>query len=339
MDGRVSVRLLAPAVRRHRRAGVPRARPRAHADADGAAPHARRRPRSRLQQRQHLRRAVAHGARGTHRRHRVGAAVLRARAQGQRRRAGAPLDDAARRRLHLLVQRRALALRRHHPLAARARPLAPARPPPGRGTGRAGQPPRRGSCSTRRRPHSYNVFYARSGGPFDVRGRVAHESLFNVANGTYRGPEHAAGLLALQHVDARARVGDARLCRAARVPLDAHRRRRPVVGRRGAPSRRSSTRRAPRATSTSTRPRAPMASPTGTPARPGCRRSATGAAATPIRSTIASPSTAPPRPSARRACCASAVSCTRARRATADALHAGRDCACSTRSSTRPART
>ena len=55
-------RLRAAAVRRHRRARVPRARPRAHADADGAAPHARRRPRSRLQQRQHLRRAVAPGA-------------------------------------------------------------------------------------------------------------------------------------------------------------------------------------------------------------------------------------------------------------------------------------
>ena len=87
----------------------------------------------------------------------------------------------------------------------------------------------------------YNVFYARSGGPYDVRGRVAHESLFNVANGTYRGPEHAAGLLALQHLDARARVGHAGLCRAARVPRDAHRRRRPVVGSRerraGAPRR------------------------------------------------------------------------------------------------------
>ena len=39
----------------------------------------------------------------------------------------------------------------------------------------------------------YNVFYARSGGPYDVRGRVAHESLFNVANGTYRGPSTQQG--------------------------------------------------------------------------------------------------------------------------------------------------
>ncbi len=40
---------------------------------------------------------------------------------------------------------------------------------------------------------TYNVFYAMSGGPFDVRGRVAHESLFNVVNGTYRGPSTQQG--------------------------------------------------------------------------------------------------------------------------------------------------
>jgi unsaturated chondroitin disaccharide hydrolase len=40
---------------------------------------------------------------------------------------------------------------------------------------------------------THNVFYGHSGGPFDVRGRVAHESLFNVANGTYRGPSTQQG--------------------------------------------------------------------------------------------------------------------------------------------------
>ncbi len=40
---------------------------------------------------------------------------------------------------------------------------------------------------------TYNVFYATTGGPFDLRGRVAHESLFNVANGTYRGPSTQQG--------------------------------------------------------------------------------------------------------------------------------------------------
>jgi hypothetical protein len=34
----------------------------------------------------------------------------------------------------------------------------------------------------------YNVYFGRGRDRFDVRGRVAHESLFNVANGTYRGP-------------------------------------------------------------------------------------------------------------------------------------------------------
>ncbi len=38
----------------------------------------------------------------------------------------------------------------------------------------------------------YNVFHGGSG-PFDVRGRVAHESLFNAANGTYRGPSTQQG--------------------------------------------------------------------------------------------------------------------------------------------------
>jgi len=32
------------------------------------------------------------------------------------------------------------------------------------------------------------VFYGRGGGLFDARGRVAHENLFNAANGTYRRP-------------------------------------------------------------------------------------------------------------------------------------------------------
>ena len=34
----------------------------------------------------------------------------------------------------------------------------------------------------------YSVYYGRGRDRFDVRGRTAHESLFNAANGTYRGP-------------------------------------------------------------------------------------------------------------------------------------------------------
>ena len=39
----------------------------------------------------------------------------------------------------------------------------------------------------------HNVFDGGGAGPFDVRGRVAHESLFNAANGTYRGPSTQQG--------------------------------------------------------------------------------------------------------------------------------------------------
>ena len=40
---------------------------------------------------------------------------------------------------------------------------------------------------------AFNVYFGRGRDRFDVRGRVAHESLFNVANGTYRGPSTQQG--------------------------------------------------------------------------------------------------------------------------------------------------
>jgi hypothetical protein len=39
----------------------------------------------------------------------------------------------------------------------------------------------------------YNIYYGRGRDTFDVRGRCAHESLFNAANGTYRGPSTQQG--------------------------------------------------------------------------------------------------------------------------------------------------
>jgi unsaturated chondroitin disaccharide hydrolase len=39
----------------------------------------------------------------------------------------------------------------------------------------------------------YSVYYGRGRDRFDVRGRTAHESLFNAANGTYRGPSTQQG--------------------------------------------------------------------------------------------------------------------------------------------------
>ena len=92
VDAGLSVRRAAAAVRCDLRSRVSRARPLAHARAHGAAPDARRRARSRLQQRQHLRQPVAARARRQVRGRGVGAALLRACAEGDRRRAGSPLD-------------------------------------------------------------------------------------------------------------------------------------------------------------------------------------------------------------------------------------------------------
>ena len=39
----------------------------------------------------------------------------------------------------------------------------------------------------------YNVYYGRGRDGYDVRGRVAHESMFNVASGAYRGPSTQQG--------------------------------------------------------------------------------------------------------------------------------------------------
>jgi unsaturated chondroitin disaccharide hydrolase len=39
----------------------------------------------------------------------------------------------------------------------------------------------------------YNVYYGKGRDTYDRRGRTAHESLFNVANGTYRGPSSQQG--------------------------------------------------------------------------------------------------------------------------------------------------
>ena len=63
----------------------------------------------------------------------------------------------------------------------------------------------------------YNVYYGKGRDSFDLRGRVAHESLFNVANGSYPRTEHAAGLFPIQHLDARTGLGARRLRGGARV--------------------------------------------------------------------------------------------------------------------------
>ena len=88
---------------------------------DGAAREPHGRPRPRLQQRQHLRQPAAPDERGAHRRGRLGAPLLRTGAEMFRRGAGGALvADGRWRRLHLFLQRPALAVRGHHSLAARA---------------------------------------------------------------------------------------------------------------------------------------------------------------------------------------------------------------------------
>ena len=70
----------------------------------------------------------------------------------------------------------------------------------------------------------YILFHGDSGHTYDVRGRTAHEAIFNRNDGNFRCRATPAGLLPVQHLDARAGVGHARVRRGAGV-LRHHRRR------------------------------------------------------------------------------------------------------------------
>ena len=86
----------------------------------------------------------------------------------------------------------------------------------------------------------YNIFYGGTGAPFDVRRPHRARKPLQRRQRHLPRTEHAAGLLAVQHLDARAGLGDARLRRGARVPGDAARRRggsRRRAGRRGGDAR------------------------------------------------------------------------------------------------------
>ena len=163
-------------------------------DADGAAPHPRRRPRSRLQQRQHLRRPLAAGAGRTHRRRPTGRCrfyelALKVSGAVQARRwtpmpgGGYIYSFNGAHSLFVDTIRSLRALALSHQLGHRLIEEQDAQinlldaPAPARAGDR-----RRTTC-----------IYGRGPRPFDVRGRVAHESLFNVANGTYRGPSTQQG--------------------------------------------------------------------------------------------------------------------------------------------------
>ena len=148
----------------------------------------------------------------------------------------------------------------------------------------------------------YSVYYGKGRDSYDLRGRVAHESLFNAANGTYRGPNSQQGYRRFR----RGRGAWPGRCSAL-----------PNSSSFSAPSAltnlwtsvdaqesnsRCSTRRVRRATSTLTRRRPLMACPTGIPERPASPRLATGRNAPPTPSTIVSRWTAPPPRLGLRAC-------------------------------------
>ena len=308
----------------------------AHAVADVAAPHARRRARSRLQQRQHLRQPVAAGARTAHRRRRRGAIhfyelALKVSGAVQARRwtrlPGGGFIHSFNGAHSLFVDTirslRALAL--SHQLGHRL----------------SDEQDVQVNLLERLVQHArataqFSVYFGTGRDTYDVRGRVAHESLFNAANGTYRGPNSQQGYSPFstwtrglawamlgfaeqiefletlerradrrriarrgRRVDARCGARDVRLLhRSRRV-----RRRHSLLGHRRART-------------------------------VGDAR--TGAIVTPIRSTTTSRWTAPRRRSPRKGCCGSAT-CSIAGARTASATRRP-DCACSTRCSTPRAR-
>ncbi len=72
-------------------------------------------------------------------------------------------------------------------------------------------------CSTRSATAKYSVYYGEGRDAYDVRGRVAHESIFNRQRRQLSLPQLAAGLFAVHHLDSRAGLGDVRIRRAAGV--------------------------------------------------------------------------------------------------------------------------
>ncbi len=179
----------------------------------------------------------------------------------------------------------------------------------------------------------YNVYDGRGRDRFDVRGRTAHESLFNVVNGTYRGPSTQQGYSPFTTWTrglAWAMLGFAEQLEF----LD-------VLRRRGSRAAAAAATRCTRFMLDAARATCDhyieIAAADGVPywdagapglaALDGLARSCR-----PIRSTIASRSTAPPRRSPRRDCCASRACWPRAVPTAIATSRPG--CRCSTRSST-----
>ena len=144
-----------------------------------------------------------------------------------------------------------------------------ARPPAARRAGRGGQPARPPGAARAGHGASTPSTTARAATP-TTSAAASRTRACSTRQRHLSLPEHAAGIFAVLDLDARARVGDARLRRTDRVHRDAPRRRLAAFGGRARDRCDGcSTPRAPPATSTSSQPRRPTACPTGTPGAPG----------------------------------------------------------------------
>ena len=309
VDAGLPVRLGAPAVRRDRRARVPRARPRAHLRAHGAARHPHGRARPRLQQRQHLGRAAAAAARGPLRRPRAASASSASsrsrRAARCRRGAGRGPPTAA------ATSTPSTARTRSSPTPCARCARSRSRTGWARRCSRRATGPSRcssGCCSTRARPRASPSTGAAGRDAWDERGPRGAREPVRRRRRQLPLPVHAAGLLALHDVDARARPG---CCSASRSSSSSSEtledaELEPFGGRAEVETRHAGGG-ARWSRATTWRRRRPTACRTGTRARPGlatARRATATGRRTPR--TTSSPSTRRRRRSRRRGCCGSA---------------------------------
>ena len=190
--------------------------------------HAHRRARPRLQQRQHLRHALAPRARRPDRRRSEWERqLLRAGAQGQRRRpgrgagrrsrtAGSSTRSTARTRSSSTPSARCGRWRLSHRLGHRLL----------RRAGRVDQPARAPRAARAAPPPAFSVYYGRR--TRSLRRARPHRAREPLQPGQRLVPrtKQPAGLFAVHDLDARAGLGDPRLRRAARVPRHGRRRRR-----------------------------------------------------------------------------------------------------------------
>src|SRR5262245_41817330 len=182
VDAGFSIRLRDPDVRRDEQHSTSRTWPHTHTRSDGAARHAYRRARSWVQQSLDVWQPPPPHARRPHPARCLGERLLRDGDQSERRRAGSALVEHVRRPgIRLQLQRPALPVRRydahdsHH----------------GHGQVLMGENDAKINLLDRAVTHAlatakYICFDGTSEHAYDVRGRTAHEALFNRNDGRFR---------------------------------------------------------------------------------------------------------------------------------------------------------